>query len=299
VPYAKYTRAMLVDAVAASTSMADVLRHLGLALNGGTHAHLRRRITQFGIDTSHFLGRAHARGTSSPRRRDAAAILVVRPAGARRQAPGVLRRALEELGRPYLCAGCGVGNVWNGLPLTLQVDHIDGCFANCRAENLRFLCPNCHTQTSTHAGRNRAKNPVVVVRVDERGNPTLPPAQAALTEEEQISILRQVQDRQMTVADAARALGRSRQGVYSLLRRWSERNSLATRPPRGRARTIDREAVVAFAVSHPALGPRKIAAALRARPFDPIAVSATSVENILREAGLGTRQARSALTGGA
>ncbi|WP_433793631.1 hypothetical protein [Actinoplanes sp. CA-252034] len=54
--HAKYTRDMLTEAVAASTTMTSVLRHLGLRLNGGSHAHLRRRITQLGIDTSHFLG---------------------------------------------------------------------------------------------------------------------------------------------------------------------------------------------------------------------------------------------------
>jgi hypothetical protein len=65
-PYVKYTREMLSEAVAASTSMAGVLRHLGLPQNGGAHAHLRRRINRLGIGTSHFLGQAHLRGTPNP-----------------------------------------------------------------------------------------------------------------------------------------------------------------------------------------------------------------------------------------
>ena len=60
--YAKYTREMLSEAVAASTSMAEVLRYLGLPQNGGAHAHLRRRVDKLGIDTSHFLGSGHLRG---------------------------------------------------------------------------------------------------------------------------------------------------------------------------------------------------------------------------------------------
>ena len=54
----------------------------------------------------------------------------------------------------YRCVNCGVGNEWNGLPLTLQLDHIDGNHGNNLKENLRWLCPNCHSQTRTFAGKN-------------------------------------------------------------------------------------------------------------------------------------------------
>jgi Zn finger protein HypA/HybF involved in hydrogenase expression len=54
-----------------------------------------------------------------------------------------------------VCEGCGIGPVYNGKPLTLEVDHIDGrCFNN-RLENLRFLCPNCHSQTPTYKFKNK------------------------------------------------------------------------------------------------------------------------------------------------
>jgi 5-methylcytosine-specific restriction endonuclease McrA len=62
----------------------------------------------------------------------------------------------HALRRPYECAECRRGDTWNGRPLTLHVDHIDGRFWNCRPENLRFLCPNCDSQTATYAGRNRS-----------------------------------------------------------------------------------------------------------------------------------------------
>lgn len=39
----------------------------------------------------------------------------------------------------------------------LQLDHIDGNPFNSVLENLRILCPNCHTQTHTFAGRNLGK----------------------------------------------------------------------------------------------------------------------------------------------
>ncbi len=50
----KYARELLTDAVTNSFSVAGVLRYLEIPWSGGTHAHISRRIKQFGIDTSHF-----------------------------------------------------------------------------------------------------------------------------------------------------------------------------------------------------------------------------------------------------
>jgi len=50
------------------------------------------------------------------------------------------------------CSECGQGNEWNGKYLSIQVDHIDGNSDNSMPENLRLLCPNCHTQTDTFCG---------------------------------------------------------------------------------------------------------------------------------------------------
>ncbi len=55
--------------------------------------------------------------------------------------------------REYCCSECGI-NEWNGKSLTLQIDHIDGNNQNNLIENLRWLCPNCHTQTDTWGVKN-------------------------------------------------------------------------------------------------------------------------------------------------
>ncbi|GAA1809788.1 hypothetical protein GCM10009749_17860 [Agromyces neolithicus] len=48
-----------------------------------------------------------------------------------------------------LCVACGLGPEWNGKPLTLELDHVDGDRLNNELANLRLLCPNCHAQTET------------------------------------------------------------------------------------------------------------------------------------------------------
>jgi 5-methylcytosine-specific restriction endonuclease McrA len=51
------------------------------------------------------------------------------------------------------CRECGISE-WQGKPLAVQIDHINGIGSDWRIENLRMLCPNCHSQTDTFAGRN-------------------------------------------------------------------------------------------------------------------------------------------------
>jgi hypothetical protein len=69
-----------------------------------------------------------------------------------------LKRGLLRLGVPYECAipECKA-NTWLGRPLALQLDHINGDKQDNRPINLRFICPNCHSQTETFAGRNIAR----------------------------------------------------------------------------------------------------------------------------------------------
>lgn len=65
----------------------------------------------------------------------------------------VKKRIIKEGLLPYKCFKCGINN-WCEEQLSLHLDHINGISNDHRIDNLRFLCPNCHSQTPTYSGKN-------------------------------------------------------------------------------------------------------------------------------------------------
>jgi predicted RNA-binding Zn-ribbon protein involved in translation (DUF1610 family) len=148
-------------AVRSASSYADVMRALELDVNDTNHRRIRRAVARLGIDTGHFKRRTW--GAAPQPRSRAAEVLQIRPPGSARPNRERLHAALQEVGVPYLCAACGNPGEWLGRPLTLQIDHISGDWLDNRAENLRYLCPNCHALTATWC-RKKARR-------DEGGRP--------------------------------------------------------------------------------------------------------------------------------
>ena len=139
-PIWRLSRAEFAALVQRSRSFSAVFAAFGLDNVGGNYLTLRRRLEEEQVDFSHLDKRK----------------LKLQPVRNRKLRKLVLRaRAI-----PYVCAVCGCPPEWLGKPLTLALDHINGVRSDDRIENLRFLCPNCHAQTSTFCGRNlvRRKN---------------------------------------------------------------------------------------------------------------------------------------------
>ncbi|MFF2331395.1 MULTISPECIES: HNH endonuclease [unclassified Streptomyces] len=147
--WVRYTEEALREAVAHSSSVTEVLRRLGISPVGGSHTHISRRIASLGIDVSHFAVRRGNPGGSRNKPLMLGSPRDGRTDGAR------LRRELLRIGIPERCTECGTGTVWNDKPLRLEVDHRNGNWWDNRAENLQFLCPNCHSATDTYRGRKR------------------------------------------------------------------------------------------------------------------------------------------------
>ncbi|MFG2571105.1 HNH endonuclease [Streptomyces sp. NPDC048481] len=149
------SRAELAPAVAAATSLAGVLAALGRAGSGAARARVKRGIEVHGLSTVHFTGQGHYRGTRSANRKTAAEILVLLAPGSPRTKTVLLRRALDDLSVPHVCEACGIGDTWQGRRLVLEIDHVNGDRLDNRRENLRYLCPSCHSQTSSFSNRRR------------------------------------------------------------------------------------------------------------------------------------------------
>ena len=144
------------DAVARSTNLPDVIRALGLRAAGGNHASMKRNIARLNLDTSHFNNERRVRGL---RARHAARSLSLGEIFCE-SSPACghsLRKHARLYVTPFACAYCSNAGRWQGKPLTLQLDHVNGKHDDNRLENLRWLCPNCHSQTETFAGRGSVR----------------------------------------------------------------------------------------------------------------------------------------------
>lgn len=143
-----------------SNSIVEVLQKLGYNGFNGNHRTLNKRIkdenfslNQFKLNSKkwrkEFLQKLRAKGKLIPEK----VFIKNSPTSTNSLKRLILRLNLI----PYKCANCPNEGIWNNIPLSLNLDHKNGINNDNQFENLRFLCPNCHSQTVTFSGKKRKK----------------------------------------------------------------------------------------------------------------------------------------------
>ena len=151
-----WTTEQLKHAVKKSKSIRGVIESLGLVPAGGNYEQVKRYIAVYQFDTKHFTGMAWSKGMKGigiPRI-PLSDILVKNSS----YQSFKLKKRLFCLGmKKKQCEECGWSKETKDGRIPLELDHINGDRHDNRIENLRVLCPNCHSLKPTHRGLNRQK----------------------------------------------------------------------------------------------------------------------------------------------
>lgn len=136
-----FSKEDLQEIVKDCTSMRELERKLGYQSIGNNGKTIQNYLDQLNISTEHFTGLAKGAINRTPQN------TFIKNSTATQ---AVLRRMYTKGNySPYKCAICGQEPIWNGKPLTLTLDHINGDNHDDRLENLRWICPNCDRQLPT------------------------------------------------------------------------------------------------------------------------------------------------------
>jgi hypothetical protein len=151
-----WTIDQLKKAVLESPSYRQVLSKLGLREAGGNYDQLKKYVKELNIDISHFKGKAWNKGLRGigkpiiPLEK----ILVLSSSFQSFK----LKNRLFKVGlKKPKCEQCGWAKTNLSGNSPLELDHINGDRHDNRINNLRILCPNCHSLQPTHREKNRSK----------------------------------------------------------------------------------------------------------------------------------------------
>ena len=153
----KYDEELMIKFTRESYSKAELLRKLGIPPNAGNYKTLQKYINLYNIDISHFTGARWNKGKIYPKYKKSRPLDKILVENSNFITSSHLRkRLIDENILENKCYICGIIN-WNDKYISLHLDHINGNNLDHRLENLRILCPNCHSQTDTFGSKNKTK----------------------------------------------------------------------------------------------------------------------------------------------
>ena len=149
----RWTEKQLRRAAAKARSIRQVLQELGLKEAGGNYSQIKKYLHFYKVDTSHFKGKGWSKGIKIPYvpKIPLKNILVK---DSNYQSYKLKARLIREGLKKTSCEMCGWAKESIDGRIPLELDHINGNNNDNRLENLRILCPNCHSLQLTHRGRN-------------------------------------------------------------------------------------------------------------------------------------------------
>jgi Zn finger protein HypA/HybF involved in hydrogenase expression len=142
----------LKDAIQDSECWADVCRCLGMTIRGRSYDTLKYHVQQQKLDIGHFKTQGQLMKTRNLSRKWNIETTFKDNTSSKAARKLLIKHNLIE----YNCK-CGNGGQWEGIKLQLQLDHIDGNHFNNNLDNLRWMCPNCHSQTENFCGKSSWK----------------------------------------------------------------------------------------------------------------------------------------------
>lgn len=150
----RHTKEELEEVIKKSFSIAQVCKSLGIIAAGGNYKTIRNKISEFNIDISHFTGKGWNTGERYRKIIPSIPLDEILIKGSVYGSHILRKRLISEGIKSETCECCGLSK-WNGLPIKLELHHINGDSNDNRLVNLQILCPNCHSMTDNYRGRNR------------------------------------------------------------------------------------------------------------------------------------------------
>lgn len=150
----QWSESQLRNAVDISKSYRNVIKVLGLIPAGGNYNQIKRYIKEYGISTEHFTGMLWNKGLKMSFRPKIELEAILQKDTTYQSFKLKKRLFLAKIKKPK-CEICGWARKSVDGRIPLELDHINGDRYDNRLENLRILCPNCHSLQTTHRGKNR------------------------------------------------------------------------------------------------------------------------------------------------